>query len=443
MLYKNIEEIKGKLNEFSNSKRDLSADMLFSIISQLPKEFSDFIESAFIHKRIPKEYMLSSILYVISSSIGLTFFINALGYKNYANLYFAIIGSRGDAKSEAMKMATSPLKKLDDIKYADYLEKLKNYDREEGEEPKRKQCLIQNATIEAAHKIHFENPNSVGICIDEIYALIEKMGNPNSRDGLEWRTFLLEGYTNGYVDVSRKTTQSFRISDTYPTFLGGLQHQFIPKLLANGNLESGFVDRLLFTPKLTNNNKISRVNMSQQVISNYEASINNVLAYKQQSEREDEPVKQFEITASEEALELIYNYTQELLVRQNGAKPIIKEYMSKMQISIHKLCIVIFMMSHSSKSTFASVLDKSIVELAIDLNEFYLMNFDVVLGDNSKEVSIFPTTEQVISLGKKNNCSQKAIAEVTGLSKGQVSKLCKKEGGNQKLETRENDNIVS
>jgi len=249
------------------------------------------------------------------------------------------------------------------------------------------------------------------------------MGNPNSRDGNAWRIFLLEGYTNGHIDISRKTTESFRINDSYPTLLGGLQHQFIPKLLANGNLESGFIDRQLFTPKLTNNSKLLKGSPDPEILDNYANSIKRILEYKLESEKPEEAIKQFKIKITDEANERLFEYVQELINRQVMAKPIIKEYMSKMQISIHKLCINVFMMNHASTSRFREhSLGIEDVELAIELNEFYLMNFRIVLEHSIKSNSSEPTVESIIELAKKNNASQKAVVEVTGLNKGTVSR---------------------
>src|SRR5690606_36285090 len=418
----NPEMIRTELQNLTKSNLEKAQDMLFAIINKLPKEYRELIESSFKYKRVPKEYMLSSILFAISTSIGLTFFVEALGYRNYANLYFTIIGSRGDAKTEAMKIATKPIKVMDDDFYNDHLNDLKLTNDEE-DAPKRKQVLVQNASIEAAHKIHADNPNSIGVAIDEIFALVEKMGNPNSRDGNAWRIFLLEGYTNGHIDISRKTTESFRINDSYPTLLGGLQHQFIPKLLANGNLESGFIDRQLFTPKLTNNSKLLKGSPDPEILDNYANSIKRILEYKLESEKPEEAIKQFKIKITDEANERLFEYVQELINRQVMAKPIIKEYMSKMQISIHKLCINVFMMNHASTSRFREhSLGIEDVELALELNEFYLMNFRIVLEHSIKSNSLEPTVESIIELAKKNNASQKAVVEVTRLNKGTVSR---------------------
>lgn len=422
MVPKSINDIENKIDSINYSNKENAIKLLNKIINQIPKEYSNLINEAFNLKRVPKEYLLSSMLFAISTSTGLTFQLNALGYKNYANLYFAIIGSRGDAKSEAMKIATEPLKEKDDEDYNNNIDELKNSSPETEDTPIRKQILLQNASIEAVHKIHSENPNSIGVSIDEIYTLIEKMGNSSSRDGIAWRTFLLEGYTNGHVDISRKTTDSFRILKTYPTLLGGLQHQFVSKLLANGNLESGFIDRLLFTPKLTNNDILSKGGISPETIDKYKQAIMNILAYKRQSERKEETIKQFNIELADNAEDKVFKYVQKLIKRQSSTEYILKEYMSKMQISIHKLCLLIHIMKNSINSNFRSVITLDTVELAIQLNEFFFLNFKIVIQENTSKNYQDPTLMEIIKLAKKNGAQQKDVVAITGFNKGTVSK---------------------
>ncbi len=395
-------------------------DRLSLIIQLLPKQYSDLIEEAFTYKRVPKEYLLSSILFAVSSSIGRTFFIKALGYKNYANCYFAIIGSRGDNKTEAKKVATAPINKFDNKHYKEFLEQ-KQDSPDNTFTLKRKQTLIQNATIEAALKVHSDNPNSVGICLDEMHSLINKMINPSSRDGAEWRSFFLEGYTNDHIDIARKTTDSFRISESYPTLIGGLQNEFIPFLFSKGNLESGFIDRLLFTTKITSNTKLKRGEINPEILDRYNKSIKHILEYKKQSEHEDEPFKQFHLFLSSEAEIRLYNYTQDLIYRQEKAEPILREYMAKMQISIHKLSLLVSIMSMTPESLSDVKITAQNVQLAIELNEFYLLNFKVILKEMNNKKSL-PTPEDIIKLAKTNGASQKAVVEITGLHKGTISK---------------------
>jgi hypothetical protein len=399
----------------------LMVDALKSIISQLPMTYKQLIEQTFIYKRVPKEYMLSSILFAVSSSIGTTFYINALGYKNYGNCYFAIVGSRGDAKSEAIKIATLPIKQSDDLEYENYKREISNNIGDEPSLP-RKQILLKEASIEAAQKVHSENPRSTGICMDEIIGLIEKMSNSNSRDGIAWRNFFLEGYTNDHIDVARKTTESFRLKETYPTLIGGLQHQFLHKLFANGNLESGFIDRLLFTNMITSNTRLVKGSIERLVLTNYNRCLNNILSYKKQTEKPTEPIKQFEIIISKSAQQMLFDYTQDLISQKSKAPKNIKEYLAKMQISIQKLCIVVYVLNHSDNIDPRIEISDADVSLAIELNEFYYLNFksiiDKVFVQKEKPVSI----EDVIIMAKKNNASQKAVVELTGLSKGTISK---------------------
>ncbi len=347
-------------------------------------------------------------------------FIKALGYKNYANCYFAIIGSRGDTKTEAKKIATAPINEFDNKNYKDYLEQTQDYG-DSTIQIKRKQTLIQNATIEAALKVHSDNPNSVGICLDEMHSLINKMINPSSRDGAEWRSFFLEGYTNGHIDIARKTTDSFRISESYPTLIGGLQNEFIPFLFSKGNLESGFIDRLLFTTKITSNIKLKRGEINPEILDRYNKSIKHILEYKKQSEQLDEPLKQFQLLLSSEAEIEIFNYTKKLIERQSTAKPIVKEYLAKMQISIHKLSLLVSIMSMTPESLSDVKITAQNVQLAIELNEFYLLNFKVILKEMNNKKSL-PTPEDIIKLAKTNGASQKAVVEITGLHKGTISK---------------------
>tara|TARA_R110002072_G_scaffold7503_2_gene40612 strand:- start:366982 stop:368262 length:1281 start_codon:yes stop_codon:yes gene_type:complete len=417
----NKQSLEANLRLLTINDQTALEESLNSILVSLPKEYSKLINEAFIYKRIPKEYLLSSILFAVSSSIGRTFYIKALGYKNYANCYFTIIGSRGDTKTEAKNIATYPLKEKDHDDYDNYLEEVKD-SQEVETNVKRKQILIQNATIEATYQIHANNPNSIGIFMDEIHTLIEKMTNSNSRDGAAWRSFFLESYTNGHIDIARKTTDSFRIKETYATLMGGLQKEFIPFLFSKGNLESGFIDRLFFTTKITVNKTLTRGEIDPKLINDYCEGLKNILSYKRQSEFEEETKKQFQVILTQDAENRIFTYTQELIDRQHNAIPIIREYMAKMQISIQKLSLLGFMIRNAIQRTFKDKLTIADVELAIALNEFYLLNFEVILKGTRAQKEVLPSIDSIISLAKKNGASQKAVAEITGTHKGTISK---------------------
>jgi hypothetical protein len=419
MDIKNLKDIDDKIGNAFKTNKEITINQLEQIISKMPIEIKTIINDAFTLKRIPKEYLLSSILFAFSNACGLAFSVKAMGYTNYANLYFAIIGSRGDSKSPAMDLAASPLVKYDNEKYKEF--KKNNKELEETEKTDRKQLFLQDATIESAIYTHYKNKYSIGIFIDELYFIIEKMANKNSTEGTAWRTFFLQGNTNKHIDISRKTTESFRIEKSYPTLLGSIQNQFVPKLFADGNLESGLIDRILFTNKLTTNNRLSINEISSEIIENYSKSLLNLLNIRTEIENTFE-MDDLQIQLESNADRRLFDYSQELLNRQNKVSDLTKEYISKMMINIHKITLLTHLILNSEKQTYQSKINTETVEIAILILEFYFINFKIVLDENIGKKEKLPTTEDIIRIAIKNNATQKDVVAVTGMDKSSISR---------------------
>lgn len=433
-MINNIDEIDKEIAAAFKSNKEIAIELLEDIISKMPVEIKQIINDAFASKRIPKEYLFSSILFAYSNAAGLAFSINSLGYENYGNLYFAIIGSRGDIKSPAMDLATKPIIEYDNNKYKDYkTELLDNFN--DNIKPVRRQLLLQDATIEAATYAHFKNPYSIGIFVDELYFIIEKMANKNSSEGSAWRTFLLQGNTNKHIDISRKTTESYRIDKSYPTLLGSIQNQFVPKLFADGNLESGLVDRILFTSKLTFNDKLSLNDISKKTLDEYSVSLLNILNYRTEIENTYE-LDNLKIFLEPIAENYLFDYSQKLINRQNAAKDLTKEYISKMLINIHKITLLIHLIFNSNSNTYQNKITQYTVELAIIILEFYFINFKIVLDENIQKVNKLPSTEDIIKLAIKNKASQKDVVAITGMDKSSISRKWTTEVNNMQLSTK-------
>lgn len=419
MEINSIKEIDTIIGNAFKTNKEIAVNQLEQIISKMPIEIKTLINDAFTLKRIPKEYLLSSILFAFSNAGGLAFSIKAMGYINYANLYFSIIGSRGDIKSPAMDLATFPLVKYDNEKYKEF--KKNNIELEETEKSDRKQLFLQDATIESAIYTHYKNKYSIGIFIDELYFIIEKMASKSSTEGTAWRTFFLQGNTNKHIDISRKTTESFRIEKSYPTLLGSIQSQFVPKLFADGNLESGLIDRILFTNKLTMNNQLSINDISIEVSENYSKSLINLLNYRTEIENTFE-MDDLQIELDSNANNRLFDYSQELINRQNKANDLSKEYISKMMINIHKISLLTHLILNSKRQTYQSKINVETVEIAILILEFYFINFKIVLDENISQKEKLPTTEDIIRLAIKNNSSQKDVVAITGMNKSSISR---------------------
>ncbi|WP_028871413.1 DUF3987 domain-containing protein [Psychroserpens burtonensis] len=429
-----LKQIENKIDSLTCSNKDYALKQLDEILLKLPIQIRELVNDSFYYKRVPKEFLLSSILFAFSNASGLAFNINCMNYTNYCNLYFAVVGSRGDTKSEAMRIATNPLKEFDDDEYDNF--KIKDADLKKAISTQqelstakviRKQLLYQNATIEAMHFAHYENPYSVGMYTDELDALIEKMANKSSQEGNLWRIFYLQGFTNSEIDIRRKTTDSFRLKKSYPTLLGSIQHQFIPKLFANGNLESGFIDRILFVVNLTKNNKITKKVFPKSTTENYSALLKNLLDYRSSIENQDsfdseQTEKPLTIAIQLDAQEKIHQYSQCLLNQQNNLTDHTKEYVSKMLISIHKIVLLVHLIKKSEGCNYQSKISLDTVNLAILINDFYFTNFKMILEYQDKTFDKKSFMTKLIKMAKINGSSQKSVVDVTGLSRGQVSK---------------------
>jgi hypothetical protein len=188
-------------------------------------------------------------------------------------------------------------------------------------------------------------------------------------------------------------------------------------------LSSGFLDRILCVNLIEANHTLSKQNINQDIVVRFNAAVRNILDYKIQSEKADEKIKEFEIQFTNEAKEKLFQYSQILENRKVESKSPVKEYIGKSSIYLHKLCIIVFLMNRAETKFFKEKLEVEEVDLAFEMVEFFILNFKKLTEQKSQARL---TTSELINLAKQNNASQKAVAEITGLSKGQVSKLWNK-----------------
>jgi hypothetical protein len=422
MEIKNINDIKNSIDNSALTNKDIAKNQLEQIIALMPSNIKNIINDAFKHKRIPKEYLFSSILFAYSNAAGLAFSINSMGYTNYSNLYFAIVGSRGDIKSPAMDLATQPLHDYDNTNYNEH----KNNKIDDPScETVRKQLFLQDATIESALYVHYKNPYSIGIFIDELYNLVQKMANKNSNEGSAWRTFFLQGNTNKHIDISRKTTDSYRIKKSYPTLMGSIQTQFIPKLFADGNLESGLIDRFLFASKLTSNETLSAFKIADATLERYSSSLLKLLNYRLDIETTSE-MDTITLTLDNDAQNKMFKYSQDLINKQSKLLDYSREFMAKMLINIHKLALLVHLIENADTNDFRKPITVATLETAILVNEFYFTNFKIILEENISKTDIEATIDDIIKVAIKNNATQKDVVAITGKDKATISRHWKK-----------------
>jgi hypothetical protein len=214
--------------------------------------------------------------------------------------------------------------------------------------------------------------------------------------------------------------------------LGSIQEQFIPTLFENGNLESGLIDRILFTTKLTENNTLSKESIPKEVIENYENLLNRVFNLRKSIE-EDEEIESITLRLNNDSEDLLFEYIQNLINQQKKEDYVISAYLSKLQISIHKLIILIHAICSNN---IESSVEVETVKLAIKINEFYLLNFKIINSekDTSKKQQI--NLDEIIRIAIQNNATQTDVIKVFGIPKSTLSRKWNEILNNMELETK-------
>ena len=413
-----IKHLDNEIQKRINTKKEEAIKLRNEIQKSLPFSVRNLIDEGFNNLRIPREYTISTVINAFGNAIGTSVSLKAFGYTNYPNIYNVIVGSRGDVKSEAIKLAFKPIINIDANNYQEYKDLEEIYEEtSEGKKPEIKQMLVQNATIEAALSIHNNSPESLGLFFEEITLILDNISNPRSRDGIYWKNLLLEGFNNNVIIVSRVTAKSFRIEKGCPLLVGSIQNQLSYKIFENGNLESGLVDRMLFNVKLEGNTNVNKRGVSEETMFSYSELLNRALELRKQKISID-------LSLNLEAENILHKYSQELVNRQESLQSPVKEYLSKLNINVFKLIIIIHTMkSFAVDVEISNIVSKETVELAIKLTDFYQLNFEMLLELNTESSRVTDSSiKGVIGYAKSNGIKQKQVADFTGYSKGQISK---------------------
>lgn len=427
MELNNIEVPKKLMDENSFSQKEILNMKMNDILNCLPETITKLIEEGFYKKRIPKEYLLTSLLFAYSSTIGLAIEIQALGYINYGNLYFALIGRRGTVKSPAMDIATHALHEYDSRNYSEYINEIKNAKNNESIDVssiKRIRLLYQNATIESVLKGHHDNPYSVGVFKDEGYSFLDSMrNNSGSRDGVAWREFFLQGNTNKHADITRATSESYRTNKTYPTLLLSIQDEFMKHVMSDGILESGMVDRILFCSNFTTNSILSGDSIDTYLRNKFDESLRRILELRnEESVSKSSEIEPFVIRCSPDAERILHDYVQGLIYQQKDANNLNLGYLAKMQINIHKIILLIHAMDNLIDSNeIVQTIKTETVETAIKVCDFYYLNFQFLTNFEDKGFSK-QEEGKIIKIGIEKELPMGDIAKLLGVNKSTISR---------------------
>ena len=117
-------------------------------------------------------------------------------------------------------------------------------------------------------------------------------------------------------------------------------------------MESGLVDRILFTDKLTHNSQLSGKDINSEVQRTYKDNLMRILELREEWSETNHEDTCIRISCTPAAENKLREYSQELLNNQEESEPIMEAYISKMLINIHKITLVLHTMKESQHAGF-------------------------------------------------------------------------------------------
>lgn len=239
------QEIKNKILNLASkeSKTDvLKSDFPIDIF---PKEIQSYFKEANSTLDSNVDYMACSFLWGCSVLIGNSCVLQVKsGWKEYANIWIACVGSAGVGKTPSIAMAIRPFERLNSDLITSYPNVLKAWEDSKDDpenKPKPEQFIVNDTTIEALVCLHVNNENAVGMFREELDGWVKNFSRYSNGSDLP---FWLTTWSGKSVSTNRKTGNSFLPKPFIP-ILGGVQPAILESFSTDENKSSGFLDRIL------------------------------------------------------------------------------------------------------------------------------------------------------------------------------------------------------
>lgn len=240
---------KSKKTKDENEKDGTIKAVPFPLTAFHPK-IQVIINDLFKAFKLPKDYYGLAILTVCAGVIGNAYNLYyKRGYTVPAIIYGAIVGTSSIGKTPILKFCINPIREIEKQYHTDYKNKLAAWKKRAKDEeftdppPKRKDLMINDATIEAVNNAMQGNPKGLIFFLDEFVAWIKSLNQYRKGSDLEnW----LSIWSNSVVKVNRSSKETLFIPKPCISVVGGLQPSVLDELGSDGKKDNGFVFRILF-----------------------------------------------------------------------------------------------------------------------------------------------------------------------------------------------------
>ena len=250
-------------------------------VDVLPPRLQEIINEANICLGFPKDYLAGAMLTAMAAVIGNTHTAEIMpGWKEYAILFTALVGSPGTNKSHPLSFAMQPLIDFDAEQAAIFGEAMKRYEAAmelppkeraakgydtNSVEPKRVRFTMQDVTPEAVHRILSENRRGLVLVSDELAGWFKNFNRYNNGSESE---FWMSVFNHKTAMSDRKSSQSgVFIRNPFLCVIGTIQPKVLTELAAGNRNANGFMERILYVfPSMQSKVRWNRERKSRRIV---------------------------------------------------------------------------------------------------------------------------------------------------------------------------------
>lgn len=281
-----LQELVQEQKHFSKAKRNgkQAKESSRFPIEALPISIQKILFEFHKVYQLPLNYFSAMVFPIIGSIIGNTF---RLKYKEGFEIppitYFVLIGNSSIGKTPAINLLIKPLLDLEKKYNEQYQEELIEFenDLENGgskKKPKRKEMILNDATMEATYKTLQQNQDGILLIQDELVGWINNMNQyRNGNDEQFW----LSNWSSQLTKVSRATKETLFIQNPCISVVGGTQPELLKNFGKGEKKANGFLVRMLFVFSETDKKPYDNdLKLNPNTISEYNYLIRNVFQTK-------------------------------------------------------------------------------------------------------------------------------------------------------------------
>ena len=230
-----------------------TGELPYDIFSDKAKEFVE--HCSYMFNNCPKDFIVAGMVTAVGVALGKWARLDYDMYKDYGNLYVALVGNSTVGKSSPLKQCLKPLLSIDKKLLADSQAERARIKAEGGKKdtgqplPPEKQFIIKDCTPEKRNEMLNSidgTPLMPCTYFDELNSIFKQFGRYNNNSEME---DLLTMFDGGIIKVSRKSADTMLIENALLSIIGTVQDDIdiLKDSFANKTmLKSGFNPRWLF-----------------------------------------------------------------------------------------------------------------------------------------------------------------------------------------------------